>query len=325
VATAPDEEGLREVLAEALGVDDPAVRDLHPLSGGASRATWSLTADDGSWRRPLILQLGEPRSETNPRPGMDYEGRAIRAAADAGVPVPRLLACSGEPDQLGAPFLLSEHVEGETIARRILRDDEFAGARRVLAHQCGAALARIHSVPAEALGSEAPTDDPLDRYREALDELGPPQPTFELAFRELAATRPPAARHTVVHGDFRLGNLIIGPDGLRAAIDWELVHTGDPMEDLGWMCTKAWRFGGEPTVGGFGTVEDLMAGYEEAAGVAADPAAVRWWTVFGSLKWGIICVQQGFVHLGRWRRSVEHAAIGRRVCENEWDLLEYLA
>ncbi len=311
-------------MADALGVDDPRLADLARLSGGASRSTWSLRADGVEGGVDLILQLGGPTSEVNPRPGMDFEARGIRAAADAGVPVPELLAASGDEEPLGAPFLLSAHVEGETIARRILRDDDFAHARTVLAGQCGRALARIHTID-PALLPEAPDDDPLDRYREVLDELGLPSPTFELAFRELAASRPPATRRTVVHGDFRNGNLIVDADGLAAVIDWELLHVGDPMEDLGWLCTNAWRFGGAAPVGGFGAYEDLFAGYEEASGVAVDPDVVRWWVTLGSLKWGIMCISQGFSHLSGMRRSMEHAAIGRRVCENEWDLLELLA
>ena len=125
----------------------------------------------------------------------------------------------------------------------------------------------------------------------------------------------------MVHGDFRNGNLIVGPDGLRAVLDWELAHRGDPLEDLGWLCVRAWRFGAEPRVGGFGSVDELVGAYEATAGEVVDRDALHWWEVLGTLKWGIICVVQAATHLTGVVRSVELAAIGRRVCEVEHDLL----
>jgi aminoglycoside phosphotransferase (APT) family kinase protein len=124
----------------------------------------------------------------------------------------------------------------------------------------------------------------------------------------------------VVHGDFRLGNVIVGGDGLRAVLDWELVHLGDPMEDLGWMCVKAWRFGSPLPVAGVGEYERLFEAYEAAGGAAIDGDVVRWWEVLGTLKWGIMCIMQANAHLSGVARSHELAAIGRRVCENEHDL-----
>ena len=128
----------------------------------------------------------------------------------------------------------------------------------------------------------------------------------------------------MVHGDFRVGNLIVGPEGLRAVLDWELAHVGDPGEDLGWLCVRSWRFGGEGRVGGVGALGDLLDGYHAAGGRPVDEAAVRYWEVFGNVRWAVICLVQTFSHLHGFRRSVELAAVGRRVCEVEHDLLELL-
>ena len=130
---------------------------------------------------------------------------------------------------------------------------------------------------------------------------------------------------TLVHGDFRHGNLIIGPDGVRAVLDWELAHFGDPMEDLGWVCVNSWRFGEiDKPVGGFGTREELFAGYE-AAGRKVDPDRVKFWEVMGTLRWGIMCCGM----MQRFRigpdHSMERAMIGRRSSETEIDLLRLLA
>jgi aminoglycoside phosphotransferase (APT) family kinase protein len=300
-------------LRDALG-GDVSIEGLRRLSGGASRITSSFeaVAPDGT-RTPLVVQ--QVRSAAGSGPGMATEVAALRAAAAAGVPVPRVVAV-GE----GTSFVVLEHVLGETIARKILRDDEFAGARPLLAGQCGRALAALHAMPVDAVaGLDVP--DQVAQYRAVLDASGQPHPAFELGFRHLEATRPAVTATTVVHGDFRLGNLIVGPDGLRAVIDWELVHLGDPLEDLSWLCVKSWRFGAAPRVGGFGEVPELVSAYEEASGRTVDPDALRWWETFGTLKWGIMCIMQAAAHLSGAARSVELAAIGRRVCEVEHDLL----
>jgi aminoglycoside phosphotransferase (APT) family kinase protein len=279
---------------------------------------YSLVATfaDGSTRQ-LVLRRDRPGGMTAGSPAP--EEALLRAAAAAGVPVPAIVAG-------GDGYLVTEHVEGETIARRILRDDVYAPARAVLAAQCGDALARIHSIPASSVAGLRGGDQ-VAMFRDVLDSTGQPHPAFELAFRWLEANRPSPTPggDRVVHGDFRNGNLIVGPDGLRAVLDWELAHLGDPMEDLGWLCVKAWRFGvPSKLVGGFGDLDDLLSAYSSASGLDVDPEVVRWWEILGTLKWGIMCIVQAFTHLSGAARSVELAAVGRRVCENEWDLLELL-
>ncbi len=303
------------------------VTSVAPLTGGASRATSAVAAerDDGStWN--LILQ-SEPGERRHPE-GMALEAEIITAAGTAGVPVASVVATHPaaepeNPDALGSSWFLSEAVEGETIARRILRDEAFAGARAVLPAQLGAALAATHTAALDGLeGLER--QDELVRYREVADELGLVSPAFELAFRWLERHRPTATTETLVHGDFRLGNLIIDASGLSAVIDWELAHIGDPMEDLGWLCVRAWRFGGPKPVAGLGDYDELFAAYEQASGRAVDPEVVRWWEVLGTLKWGIMCGMQAERHRSGATRSVELAAIGRRIPEQEFDLMMLL-
>ena len=293
------------------------LENVRRLSAGASRAMWAIDAiaSDGTEQR-LIVRT-DPRGSSRPTPPVP-EGTLLLAAAAAGVPVPRVVA---EDDE----HLIVERIDGETIPRKILRDEQFAAALPKLASQCGEALAAIHSIPVEQVPGLAADADPVTTWRVMLDGFGQPHPTFELALRWLEERRPPTTGAAIVHGDFRNGNLILGPDGLRAVLDWELAHVGDPMEDLGWLCVKAWRFGVNRPVGGFGEREDLFAAYERASGRPVDPAAVRWWEVLGTLKWGVMCIAQAFTHLSGTVRSVELATIGRRACENEWDLLELIA
>ena len=298
---------LADVLARAL--DDAEVTGLERLSGGASRETWRFRADG----RPLVVQRQRPGDERD----MLVEASVVRAAGDGGVPVPHLLHAERGDD--GGALMIVEAIEGETIARKIQRDDDFAEARDVVVAQMGAALARVHALDPTSVEGLEQTDQ-VARYTEILDELGRPHPVLELVRRWLVDHHPDTSAPRIVHGDFRLGNVIVGDDGLRAVIDWELAHLGDPMEDLGWLCVKAWRFGGRPPVAGLGEYETLFEAYEEAGGGAVDPDVVRWWEVLGTWKWGIMCILQASTHLNGDVRSHELAAIGRRVCENEHDL-----
>lgn len=318
---------LRARLVEVLRDlwEDPAagVESLRRLTGGASRETWSFDALRGDGSVVAMILRRDPPGTNRPG-GMAHEAAALRAAKAAGVPEPTLYLHDDDPATLGAPFILMERLEGETIARRILREPRYEEARRFMAHQCGEILAQIHSIStAEVPG--LPEMDPLSSCEEGLRALPEPHPALELGFRWLTKNRPPdSGRRTVVHGDFRTGNLIIGEDGVRGVLDWEIVHYGDPVEDLGWFCVKVWRFGSPFPAGGFGSYEDLLAGYQAGGGPRLDLATLRWWEALGTLRWGLGCVGQARRHLDGQVRSVELAAIGRRTCEQEWDLLQLI-
>jgi len=309
-----------EALLGAHGIAG-RVEGLDRLSGGASRETWALDVVSVGGRRPLILQRLRAGTVAG-GPGMVGEAALIRAAHDVGVPVPQVIAADGGA-AIGAPCIVMGRLDGETIARKLLRDDQWAVARSRLVEQAGEALAAIHRIDPTVAPSLRGADQ-LDEMRSLLDELAIPLPAFELALRWLHEHRAPSPRRAVVHGDFRLGNLLVDPDGLAGVLDWELAHLGDPVEDLGWFCVRAWRFGSPLPAGGMGTREALLDAYARAGGGAVDPEELRWWEVLGTLKWGLICIVQSQVHLGGAVRSVELATIGRRVCENEWDVLSLL-
>lgn len=320
-----DEDVTRELagrLEDRLGtvLDGPTgITGLHRLSGGASRETWAFQAQVGE-RGPRRLVLRRDPPECGRPESMALEAAVIEAARSAGVPVPALVDHSIDESVLGSPYLLTAHVAGESIPRRLLREPEFEPVRDTLAWELGGVLARIHSIPPSSVPGLSDRD-PLDQLVADYDALGEPLPSVELGLHWLRANRPERGGTTVVHGDFRNGNLLIDPTGLRAVLDWELVHLGDPLEDLGWLCVKAWRFGSSEPVGGFGSREDLFAGYAEVAGRKPDPEVVRWWEIFGTAKWAVGCCAQAQRHLSGETRSVELAAIGRRVCEQEHDLL----
>jgi aminoglycoside phosphotransferase (APT) family kinase protein len=331
------EERLAAFIGRQVGANAVSVSGLRRLAGGASRETWSVDVryeQNGTWiDLPLVLRRDPPGSAVETRRCDEFE--LLRAALAEGVPVPKVYWLADEAETLGAPFLLMERIDGETIARRLLRDDVYAEARRVMTAQLGRILAAIHRIDrakhrlgflVEPPAGESGAQGELDRYEQIFRFITPdPHPTFELAFRWLRQRLPPGNRRVVVHGDFRIGNVIFGPEGVRSILDWELAHVGDPMEDLGWICVRSWRFGNDDqAVGGIGTREELFRAYEAAGGGAVDPKRVRFWETLGNLKWGIMTIMQAKTYLDGHVKSVELASIGRRTAEMEIELLHLM-
>ena len=321
------ETALGACIARRFGPDAKVAR-LERLSGGASQELWAFDVESPEGTRELILRRnpgGTVKREN--AAGMETEARLIELARATGTPVPEVVHVFSPEEGLGSGFLMTR-IPGETLARRILRDDLYARARPVLAHQMGAAAALIHRIdPAKAGPLRVSTvESSLDGAYALYKANGGRRPVIEWAFRWLRENRPATeATPTVVQGDMRTGNIIVGPEGLRAVLDWEVVHLGDPIYDLGWICTPSWRFGEiDKPAGGFGSREDLWAGYESVTGVPVDRQRARFWEVMSTLRWGLSCAMMAR-EFQAGERSVEKAAIGRRASEVEVDLLAMLA
>ncbi|HXU99766.1 MAG TPA: phosphotransferase family protein [Caulobacteraceae bacterium] len=318
--------GLEGLVRRRLG--GRGIAGLARVSAGATQEIWRFHMVDDGAEVPLILRRAPGGERVSPTAvGLETEAALIEAAADAGVPVPSVRWVLTPDDGLGRGFIMG-FVEGETLGGRIARGEAFAHTRAFLARQCGEVLARLHTIdPAGFPGLRRMTPaDQVAQYGEIYRATAWPRPVFELALKWLAERcPPPPAAPRLVHGDFRNGNLMIGPEGVRAVLDWEIAHVSDPMEDLGWICVGSWRFGvDDKPVGGFGLREDLWAGYEAAGGAPVRREHALWWEVFGSLRWGIMC--SGMASTFRTvDPNVERAVIARRASETEVDLMRLLA
>ena len=301
------------------------VHDLARLTGGATKSTWSFDAVAGGGRLPLVLQVAAPSSgePTTATVRGANDAALMQAAVRAGVPAPRVRFVLDAADGLGEGYA-TDRVEGETLGRKIVSEARFDGVRPRLAAQCGRILAAVHRIDAAAVPFLKPQGaaEQLALYRGLVDHFDHGIPAVELGLRWVAEHLPAEPRSTVVHGDFRNGNLIVGEDGIRCVLDWEIAQIGDPMLDLGWLCVKTWRFGGPLPVGGFGRREDLFEAYEKESGFPVDPEHVRFWEAFGCVKWSIMCMMKGLGHRRGARGNVEAVAIGRRIEEPLLDFLD---
>lgn len=299
------------------------LRRIERLTGGASRETWAITAVSATGdTRELILRRDPPGREDARRIAM--EAASFDEAARVGVPVPDIIDRSGDEPRPGiGAYLVMSRVPGEALPQKLLRDENLADVRATLPYELGRILAKIHRMDIGAVPN-LPEYDPLTFLFDEYVATGAPVPALEAAFAWLTGNRPAATGKTFVHGDFRNGNLLVDPVGVHGVLDWELAHVGDPMEDLGWLCTRTWRFGSPHPVGGFGSRDDLFRGYADESGESPDPEVVHWWEVYGSLRWAVICRMQAAAAATGGDNTLELLAIGRRVAECEHDLLDLL-
>lgn len=320
-----------EALLAALrrpGRDVTAIRAARRLTGGASAETWSVDVDArDDTPSALILRRAFPGIER-------FDGansKLVEAAAqscgrDAGVPAARVLAVFDEPATLGEGYVM-ERLEGETIPRKLLRDPRFADVRARMPARLGATLARLHRADfasVHGLVAES-TREQLAKLERFYRSVSAQRPVFEAALAALHQRMPTDVAPALVHGDFRNGNLLVDERDLVAVLDWELAHVGDPMEDLGFLCANAWRFGEtHAAVGGFGPRAALFDAYEAEGGSRIDRERVRYWELFGTFKWGVVCLFQVHAFTSGKTRSLERAAIGRRLAEVDVDLLDLL-
>ena len=300
---------------QALWGTNVEVTGLRQAPGGASRESWDVRVRtaDATERRLILLRDGSGRGRN-----VAVEAAAMTAARQAGVPVAEVYD-HGAGD-LGQAYLLLEHLDGETIPRRLLRDERYAAVRPGLAYRLGEVLARIHRIDQGTIAG-LPHQDALGQLTGLYEGFAEPRPALEIGLRWLRAHQPAPVEDALVHGDFRTGNLMVAEDGLHGVLDWELAHRGDPRQDLGWLCTKAWRFGSACPVGGFGARADLMAGYAAGGGTPPDEQTQRWWELYGTVRWALLCRGQAQRYLSGAEPSIELAVLGRRVCEQEYDIL----
>lgn len=303
----------------------------QPLAGGASRDTWAFDVrhPDGSTAR-YVMRRDLPTTMNDKALTRAQEFHVMQAAHQHGVKVARVRWLQEQADLLGQPFFIMEHIEGVSIGRKVMTAPELAEARAALPAQMAQQLAHIHRLPLDGLDFlRRPAGDPaqhaIEETYQFIDSISAVVPAIEYGLRWCARHAPSPDRITFVHGDFRIGNLLVGPHGLQAVIDWEFAHVGDPREELGYLCMRDWRFGSDQLrAAGLTDRETFLRAYEQAAGVHIDRDAVTWWEIIGNIRWAVICLTQAQRHLSGQDPSIELASLGRRSIEMQAEALRLI-
>ncbi len=250
------------------------------------------------------------------------EAALVRAAFDAGVKAPEVVGVLEAGDGLGTGYVM-RRVVAEVSPAKILADPPPS-----LLADLGRELARIHSIPLDRVPAAIPLMDTaaaLAELRSRFLAYGGDRPVIALAIRWCEDHLPEPAAPVLVHGDYRMGNVMVDEDGLAAVLDWELAHRGDAHEDLAFGCMSVWRFGmlDKPAFG-VGSLADYFAAYEAAGGAKVDPVRFRFWLVYRTLWWALGCLQMGQAWRSGADTTVERVVVGRRTAEQELDLVRLL-
>jgi aminoglycoside phosphotransferase (APT) family kinase protein len=312
-----------------------SVTTLEKLAGGACQDNYVVVARFAAGERKLVLR-SDARTSILGSLDRAKEYDVIRAAAAGGVRTPEARWLGRDLVRPGSSAYFLDWVDGEAIGRRVVSSPKLAAARERLASECAHELAKIHAItPAThpslfeggpgnpSTGNAA--NDALAFLRRSLDELAAPRPALELAFGWLRANPPARTAITLVHGDFRTGNLMVAPEGLAGVLDWEFARWGDPLEDLAWICTRDWRFGQlRLAAGGFAPRARLYEEYERASGRRVDPRAIAYWEIMGNARWAVGSLQQGERYMSGGDSDIELVGVARRAIEMEYEALRLI-
>ncbi|HDZ38980.1 MAG TPA: phosphotransferase family protein [Marinobacter sp.] len=320
-------------IVHQAGARSAKVVAFDKLSGGAIQDNFGLSLDieggEQSGLKNFVVRQDAPSgvAESLSRP---EEFRVLEAAFKAGVTVPEPLWLCDDLDVSGQMFYVMSRADGSASPRTLVKSDFTSEQRRTIVRRLGAELANLHTVrpPVRSLGFLTLPDHgdaALSRvaiYRRHLRKIAEPHPVLEWALNWLEDNSPEPSPFVLCHCDFRTGNYMMAGETLTAILDWEFAAWSDPAEDLGWFCSRSWRFGAsEREAGGVGEKQDFLDGYREAGGVEVDLTAVSYWEVMALVRWATIALQQARRHISGEQRSLELALTGRMVVQMESDLL----
>lgn len=303
------------------------IDNLQRLSGGANMESWKFSHQGEDYvlrRAPDGFAEAELDQTEDTALSLADQAELIDHAQKAGIKAPEIVAMLQPDDGMGDGFVM-RCISGETLPGRILRKPQFAEARANLTRQCAAELARLHAITLPALPialDHMDTPAMVAQLAQRYHDYGALLPAYALALRWLAENIPAHTKPALLHGDFRMGNLMVNAEGLSGVLDWELAHIGDPAQDLAYLCMPSWRFGHyDQPVGGFGQIAPLLDAYAAAGGETIAPSRFIFWLIYSCLWWGLCCLQMTAIWRDGRDNSLERAVIGRRASEVELDLL----
>lgn len=295
--------------------------------GGSSR-TLLFDLVEGDARQRLVSRQESYQAADSPFLSVDHQFRAMRTAFELGLPVPEPVFQYEPDDGMGQGFVTA-FVAGDTMPKRIQAEVEKSGKSEALVRNFGVLLAQLHALPTERFDflKERPDSvDALNAQRDRYDRYGQIRPAIEFGLRWLERRRPPMrTAPTLLHGDYRLGNFMIKNGAVAGLLDWECSHLGGPVEDIGWLFLRSWRFGkNNLEVAGLTNRTIFIDAYVDAGGAEPDPDSILWWQAFGFVRWAVLNLMQADGHVRGDRRGLVFAACGRNTALVEYDLMMLL-
>lgn len=324
------DEGTRERLSafivRALGCRSARIARFERMSGGAVQENWALDVEIGGDLRHWVLRT-DARATVPESLTRAEEFAVLEAVQGAGVLAPRPLLACDDPAVTGRRFFIMERLPGIAAGHRVTRDRSIVPDPARLARELAENLARLHRIPAShprlAFLRTMHARDNIAHYRRYLDTHPDPHPVLEWGLRWCELNAPEREETTFVHRDYRTGNYLVHEGQLAGVLDWEFPAFGNPLEDVGWICARCWRFARpDLVVGGIAPLEDFVPHYERASGRRVTARDLVYWQVMAHLRWAVIALQQAERHLSGMQPSLELALTGHILGDLELEILD---
>ena len=320
---------LETFLRLASGADAAHIRALSRMSGGAVQENWALDVDFSSGSHPgphhwVLRTDAAARVEASLKRSEEFH--ILQAAYAASVHAPQPLFLCSDPAVTGREFFVMQRLPGIASGHRVTREAALVPDRKRLAGELAENLALLHHVkPPQARLPFLKTmhaRDNIAHYRNYLDQLPEPYAALEWGLRWCELNAPVEEETTFIHRDYRTGNYLVHKGHLSGVLDWEFAAFGNPLEDVGWIFAKCWRFAGKHLpCGGIAEADDFLVPYHQASGRTVTPEALVYWQVMAHIRWAVIALQQAQRHLSGVERSLELALTGRIVAELEHEII----
>jgi aminoglycoside phosphotransferase (APT) family kinase protein len=320
---------LEVFLRTAAGADAVRVTRLERMIGGAIQENWALDAavSGGAWSGAQEWVL---RTDAAARVAMSLkrseEFQILQVAHAAGLSAPRPLWFCSDMAVTGREFFVMQRLPGVASGHRVTRDASLIPDRARLARELAVNLARLHAIkppqPKLSFLRTLLARDEIALCRGFLDRIPEPHPVLEWGLRWCEVNAPEQEETTFIHRDYRTGNYLVDHGRLAGVLDWEFAAFGNPLEDVGWIFAKCWRFAGKHLpAGGIAEANDFLVPYQEAAGRTVTAEALVYWQVMAHVRWAIIALQQAQRHLSGVEPSLEFALTSRIVAELEYEII----
>lgn len=318
-------ERLQAFIASASGCVEARIVGLERMSGGAVQENWALDVEIGGRLVNWVLRTDAPAA-VRESASRAQEFAVLQAMQGADVLAPRALYLCDEPAITGRRFFIMERLPGVAAGHRVTRDRALVPDPGRLARELAANLARLHRIkpphPQLDFLRTMHARDNIAHYRGYLDAHPDAHPVLEWGLRWCELNAPATEETTFIHRDYRTGNYLVHEGRLAGVLDWEFPAFGNPLEDVGWLCARCWRFARpDLAVGGIARLEDFLPEYEHVSGRKVTASDLVYWQVMAHLRWAVIALQQAQRHLSGTEPSLELALTGHILGDLELEIL----
>ena len=309
--------------------------DIRKLDGGALHENWICRYffEDGLFegRQEFVLRMA-PLNKLPQSLTLNQEYKLLRFLNETNILVPKVFFLAPPSTISDNEVLVMQALKGTSRPLELMKNAHTIKNQNTMTRLLGQHSARIHNIQPKAdilnfltTPKVSPVHQNLLLFEKILDSLSSPLPLLEWAVRWLNKNEPTERETRLSHGDLRVGNIMFNNTSLTGILDWEFASWSDPLEDIGWLCARCWRYGNDnKRVGGIGELNDFISAYDEISNSTINWSNLPYWEILATVKWALIAHQQGQRNLSDRKKRLELLLTEQKADEIEYDILNQI-